>query len=117
ESGFKIDIQAKSTKNYQTDDTAVRYDTEVKNYNDLRDPKVGTPRILVVLCMPESESEWCDHTEERLLLRKCAYWMTLKGMPPTPNTKTVRVEIPRANRFNVEALNALMERVRAGDEL
>jgi hypothetical protein len=46
---------------------------EVKTYDDLRDPGVGCPRILVLLVMPEDESAWTEQSEDHLLIRKCAF--------------------------------------------
>jgi hypothetical protein len=90
---------------------------EVKTYDDLRDPGVGCPRILVLLVMPEDEAAWTEQGEDHLLIRKCAYWTSLKGMPATANTSTVRVPIPRVNAYSVDALNRLMEKVRRREEL
>jgi len=116
ETGFNLDIQAKSTFRATVTDGDVLYDMEVKTYNNLRDPEVGTPRILVLLVQPESETDWTEMTEEELRIRRCAYWLSLKGQGPTSNTGTIRVSIPRANRFSVEALQGIMERVRKGED-
>jgi hypothetical protein len=112
ESGFKLDIQAKSTTAANWTPIGIGYDLTVASYDDLRDPTVGTPRILVVLVLPEVEEEWLTITEEQLLLRKAAYWHSLRGMPATTSRRSVRVEIPQANLFTVESLRALMDRIR-----
>jgi Domain of unknown function (DUF4365) len=117
ESGFNLDIQAKSTTTAATTSSQVLYDMEVKTYDDLRDPGVGCPRILVLLVMPEEESAWTEQNEDHLLLRRCAYWMSLKGMSSTTNTATIRVAIPRANQFSVDALTQLMDKVRKREDL
>jgi hypothetical protein len=54
-------------------------------------------------------------TEEELMLRRCAYWLSIKGKEPTTNSSTIRVTIPRANRISAEALQGIMERVRNGE--
>jgi hypothetical protein len=117
ESGFNLDIQAKSVTNPALTTTHVLYDMEVKTYEDLRDPEVGCPRILVLLVMPPDEAMWTEQTEEHLLLRKCAYWMSLKGMGPTPNTATIRIPVPRVKIFSITTLQTLMDRVRKREEL
>jgi hypothetical protein len=117
EAGFSLDIQAKSTTTAGVTPTQVLYDMEVKTYDDLRDSGVGCPRILVLLVMPEDETAWAEQSEDHLLIRKCAYWLSLKGMPATTNTATIRVTIPRANLFSVDALNRLMGKVRRREEL
>jgi hypothetical protein len=95
EFGFKLDIQAKTSTSAVITPAQVLYDMEVKTYDDLREVVVGCPRILVLLIMPDEESAWTEQNEDHLLLRKCAYWMSLKGMGPTTNTATIRVTIPR----------------------
>jgi hypothetical protein len=117
ESGFKLDIQAKSVAGAPLTDTHVLYDMRVAAYDDLRDPDVGCPRILVVLALPADEAAWTDQSEEAFSLRGCAYWLALRGMGPTANRHTVRVPVPRANVFSVGALAGLMARVRQGEPL
>ena len=116
ETGFNLDIQAKSTYRATLADENVLYDLEVKTYDDRRATDVGTPRILVLLVQPETESDWTEMDEAELKLRRCAYWMSLKGREPTANSERIRVSIPRANRFSVEALHEIMERVRNGED-
>ena len=117
ETGFNLDIQAKSTINAVIEEDQIKYDLEVKNYNYLRRIEVQTPRILVVLLLPEQENQWTAMADEELELRRCAYWLSLRGSAATDNQDTIRVSIPRVNRFTVENLNTLMLRVREGDDL
>ncbi len=117
ESGFNLDIQAKTSTAVVVSSSHVLYDLEVKYYDDLRDPTVGCPRILVLLVLPEEETNWTQQTEEHLLLRRCAYWMSLKSMESTTNIKTIRISIPRTNVLSVEALRQLMEKVSRREKL
>jgi hypothetical protein len=117
ESGFKLDVQAKSTTVGNRGDTHVHCDLPVANYDDLRDREVGCPRILVLLALPEDEDAWTSETEDHLLLRHAAYWLSLKGYPPVANQKTVRVPIPRGQLLSVPALRDLMNRVRRREPL
>jgi hypothetical protein len=117
ESGFNLDIQAKSTSTAIITATSVLHDLEVKNHDDLRDAGVGCPRILVLMVMPQDETAWTEQDEEGLLLKHCAYWMSLKGMESTTNTKTIRVMIPRVNIFSTDVLLQIMDKVRKREEL
>jgi hypothetical protein len=117
ESGFQLDIQLKSTTSAQLTADEVLYDLEVKAYDDLREPAVGNYRVLVVVVLPPDESLWTSQTEEQLVIRGCAYWSSLRGLPPTTNQRTTRVSIPRGNVFSVEGVTALMDRIRKGEEL
>lgn len=108
ESGVTLDIQAKSATGATLTGSHVLYDMEVKAYDDLRDPAVLRPRLLVLLVLPDDEVAWTEHTEDHLLLRRCAYWMSVRGMPATANVTTVRVAIPRTNLFSPDGLRRLM---------
>jgi hypothetical protein len=115
--GAQFDLQLKSTTRAAVTETGVAYDLEVQAYDDLRSVSCPCPRILVVLVMPEDEALWLTQTSEELTLRRCAYWISLKGHPPTTAIRTIRIAIPVANVFSVEAVTRLMERVREGGEL
>lgn len=91
------------------------YVISTKNYDDLRDPDVYVPRILVVVVIPRDISDWIDDTsDQELLVRHCAYWASLRGRGPSANTKTVTVNLPSTNLFTVNALKSLMDTVAAG---
>ena len=83
-----------------------------KNYDDLRlsAESLLVPRILVVVGVPDSESEWLQQTEEEMSMRRCAYWMSLRDLPETGNPAGVTVRMPRSNLFDVVNLRGLMER-------
>jgi len=66
----------------------------IKRYDDLRAETLATPRILVVLFLPKDELEWLEHTEEALSLRKCAYWVSLRGAEPSENSSAQTVTCP-----------------------
>jgi hypothetical protein len=116
-SGWKLDIQAKSTSTVDVEETTIRYDLDARAYEVLRDPDVPCPRILVVLVLPEEETSWLTHTEENLTIRRCAYWTSLCGREPTAHRKTIRIAIPRANVFSTDGLRGIMDRVRKGNAL
>ncbi len=117
QTGFDIDVQAKSTVSAELNEEHVVCDLEIKNYNDLRETTVGKPRILVLLVLPPDESQWLELTEDELVLRRCAYWYSLRGADETPNRQTVRIHIPRSNLFTVAALKDLMLRRKRGLDL
>lgn len=71
----------------------------------------------MLLVLPECEAEWTALTENALILRRCAYWISLKGEASTENMNSVRIRIPRTNIFSVEALSGLMRQARIGEDL
>ena len=106
----RIEVQLKCTSNQILRGDQVVYPLKRKNYDELRITSILVPRLLVVVLVPESEEEWLRHSEEELAMRRCGYWVSLAGWTDTPNTSTVSISIPRANRFDVTGLRALMTR-------
>lgn len=117
ESGYKLDVQAKSTTLAGLDSGHVRYDLEMGSYNTLRYAEAPSPRILVVLVLPAKEEEWLSLTEDELRLRRCAYWMSLKGRRAVANRRSIRLKVPRTQVFSEEALLTLVKRIKVGEEL
>ena len=55
-----------------------------------------------LLVLPKEENDWLGQSEEELLVRHCAYWVSLRGLEPTTAKKTVRISIPRSNVFSTK---------------
>ena len=66
------------------------------------------------MLLPKDDGEWLHQTVDRLLIKRCAYWKSLRGMPDTENTTSVTIRIATAQIFDAPALNALMEKSRQG---
>ena len=108
---FTVDVQLKAT----VDDPAERdgrysYSLPLKNYNDLRSTATVAPQLLVVLFLPRNADEWLFHSEERLISKRCAYWVSLRGAPASENQGHQTVYLPGSNVLSVENLTDLMER-------
>lgn len=113
----QLDLQVKSTSLDVLSLESVRYPLKIKNYNELRKEKTVVPRILVVVLIPESLEEWINQSETELCMRRCAYWISLRGQAETKNTDKVTVYIPRQNLFTVNALKKLMQQIKLGGTL
>ena len=111
-----LDLQVKATTHFAEAQAGFRpFRLTSKNYSDLR-VETQTPRLLVVLELPEDEAQWMTVTTEELVLRRGAYWLSLQqGHEELVGQQTVTVRIPEDNVFDVEALQTLMERSRTGD--
>ena len=110
-----LDLQLKATASLDAPRNGwFSFSLSIKNYNDLR-CEAQTPRLLVVLELPQEESRWMMVTPEELILRRRAYWLSLQGLEGVSNKATVTVPIPVDNVLNVEALQTLMERSRSGE--
>lgn len=90
------------------------HDRDVRTYDLLRLETRGCPRLLVLLVLPEDEAQWLGQTVEELTLRRCAYWVSLRGAEPTANQATVRIPIPAGNVFSVQAIQTLLKALSEG---
>lgn len=79
-----------------------------QQYDNLRRVTHASPRILAVLFLPPKAKDWLTHSQEQLVLRKCAYWVSLRGPPPTDNHAGVTVRIPKNQVFDGAGLMQLM---------
>lgn len=106
----QIGVQIKATANekYIKDDF-IHFPLPIKNYNDLRGDDVAVPRYLICLTLPNDNPEnWIKHSQEELLLMKCAYWVSLRDYKVVDNRESVTVRIPLKNTFTPEALKTLI---------
>ena len=63
--------------------------------------------------LPRSEDEWVSITTEELVMRHCAYWLSLKDAPATNRTAPT-IRIPKSHVFDVPGIRQLMEQSRDG---
>jgi len=83
----------------------------IHRYNDLRSETISTPRILVVLFLPENAAEWLSLDDNALTLRECAYWVSLRGAKQSSNISAQTVFIPKHQRFDPNGLHNLMDKL------
>ena len=109
-----LDLQLKATINLrEASDGFLRFPLKQRNYDLLR-IDTQTPRLLVLLDLPTEWDHWMTITEQELILRRCAFWLSLAGCEEKPNRSSITVQIPPENRFDVNTLRALMELSRRG---
>lgn len=94
-----------------TPEDAWSYPLKAKNYEDLRHEDYQVPRILVVVRLPKQLDQWLKHTEGELALRRCGYWVSLRGKKESDNATKVTVKLPKTQIFSVEQLAAMMDRI------
>lgn len=112
-----IHAQLKATINLRKAGTNSKFVISKKNYDDLR-VVTQVPRILIVLAMPKKEQSWLNVSPAGLLMRRRAYWASLRGLPDLPLGQASKtIEIPTANVFDVKALTTLMQKARTGAPL
>ena len=115
DAGVLLDLQLKATINADNSDPAtIGYDLRVVDFDKLRRIDLPVPRILVVLELPPAETTWVTQTEDELILRCAAFWISLRGRAAASGTKTTRIRLPRTNVLTPAAVTDLLTRIRAG---
>lgn len=104
----KIDIQSKCKIGDLPVGDPLSYQLDIETYDNLRDPQVTNPRILVVVFAPHHIDEWTVQKEEQLAMRHCGFWTSLSGEPEVTGQASKAVHLPRANIFTPHALQAMM---------
>lgn len=116
--GTVLDFQLKASENIEVKEDVVKYDLEVKNYHDLIETDVITPRILILYKFPKDIKEWINIDENNgTLFKDCAWWCSLNGLDQVNNNEKVRITIPRNQILNDKTLNDLMQKIRKGESL
>ena len=115
--GEILGFQAKATSRHivSRDGRQLNFPLPMRDYDNLR--TAVTPFILIVVLLPEDETEWLAQTHDELCLRYCAYWLSLAGLPEVTNTNSVTVHVPTTNVFGSHQLTELMDRAARGETL
>lgn len=111
-----LKVQLKATVGVPHDDGAnLEYRLRGQNrYNDLRSETLNVARILVVLFLPDDEAHWLEHTVDQLVLRRCAYWQSLRGAPAISGDSAT-VKIPKTQIFSPKTVLEIAMRLSRGD--
>ena len=73
-----IQIQLKATVNLgPAKEGYFHFPLKQRNYELLRVP-TSCPRLLVVLDLPKNSDEWLTITADELMMRRRAYWLSLR---------------------------------------
>jgi hypothetical protein len=103
----RLEFQAKCTAQPIPIGDNFGFELSRKNYDDLRTDSI-IPRLLFVLLVPDDPKDWVRQSERRMNLRRCGYWLSLRGAEDRPNVSSVTVRIPSSNILTPEALQSLM---------
>lgn len=119
ESGFSLHFQLKASRNVQISRTHAVFDLDVDTYNYLvarADKRNAERAILAVFAMPKRERDWLSLSETRLVLKKCCYWLELKGVLSI-NKATRRVKLPRTQLLTPDAVVAMLDAIERNGKL
>ena len=112
----EIKMQLKSSSNIKSQDGKFHFSLPIKNYNDLR-ARSTSPRLLILLVLPEKADDCVIHSIDELIVRKCAYWYNLYDLPESQNISNVTVYIPETNILSPKTLKELMLKVSKEEKL
>lgn len=112
----RLDLQLKCKAAATPSETAFSHSIKLKNYDDLRDPSVQVPRILVLVLVPDELGDWLAHSEAEMALRRCAYWVSLRGLPESGNDTGQTVTMLKTQHFHAAALREIMSRIASGGQ-
>jgi hypothetical protein len=108
---FSVDVQLKATYQHLAEQNdRLSYALSVPHYDKLRVEALASPRLLVVLRLPPNPEEWLQISEDALVAKRCAYWLSLRGAPASGNLESQTVDIPRPNLVSPLGLTTLMAR-------
>ena len=115
---LELHVQLKATFQKPIEqDGRFSYSLTVPRYDRLRTPRVNSPRILVVLYLPPNAEDWLRHSEDGLIAKRCAYWVSLRNAPESANPAHQTVYIPRSQMLSVESLTEIMTRSSRREEI
>jgi hypothetical protein len=112
---LQFDLQLRSTTRASLSDGHVIYDLDVATYDLLRE-ETQIRCFLVVLVLPDDEAFWLGQSPAELVIRRCAYWHSLRVAPATGATSSVRVAIPVGQMFTPEAVRSIFDHLIRGEE-
>ena len=62
----------------------------------------------MVVCLPEDDAQWLEWAPEQLVIRRCAWWVSLRGAPESMNDSGQTILLPRKQHFYPETLREIM---------
>lgn len=104
--GAYLHVQLKATSSPMIREDGLHFQLGRKNYDDIRNP--FTPTILVVLELPEEQDEWLECDAEGLVMRRRAWWKSLKGSPDIETDSKVII-MPESQKLDPDSFRLVMD--------
>jgi hypothetical protein len=115
---FTLHVQLKATRVIPIEQAGrYSFSLPVRQYDRLRETRLVIPRIVVVLYLPADPAEWLRHSEDALIAKRCAYWVSLRAAPTSDNPGHQTVYIPRAQVLSITSLTEIMTRCSRDEEI
>lgn len=107
-----VDVQLKCTSRDVVRADGVHFPLSKAQYDGLRERGIAS-KILVVLVVEDEFDDWFEVSDDDLLMRGSAYWVLMDGQPEI-TTESTTVLLPASNRFNVDQLLDMLQRIGEG---
>ena len=114
---LKVQLKATVTAPTETDSHFSYFFSGIKQYDFLREETKYQHRVLVVLFLPTGHGEWLSVSPEQLILKKCAYWLSLRGADASTNSSGTTVYLPKEQLLSPENLLNIFERISKNEPL
>lgn len=103
-------IQLKTTSNWSIDDEQIIYDLDVKAYNTIvyHNQVCTTPQILVLMCLGNQVTNWCDINKDFIRFKNSLFWYYTNSKDYTDNKNSIRIRVPVSQVFDSIAINNLV---------
>ena len=82
---LRIQLKATVATPVETDSHLSYFYRGIEQYDNMRIYRGASHRILVVLYLPNLDTEWLNNNIDSMVLKKCAYWVCLYGAPQSNN--------------------------------
>lgn len=89
----------------------------IKRYDQLRSTTATNPCLLVVLFLPSPLNSSVIHSIDELIIRKCGYWVSLRGAADSANSSGKTVYIPESQVMSPNELEQIFRRISVEEEL
>lgn len=113
----QLEVQLKCTYAHSPQNGTLSYPLDISAYNKLRKKHIHYRRILVVVHVPRDVTQWVAIDDGLIMLRHCAYWLSLCDLPEVNNETSCTVKIPTQQRFTVNSLKLMMATLANGGYL
>jgi hypothetical protein len=112
----RLEIQLKATHQFAGQSRTPFFSVDMRRdrweYYRVQLPIIG--KIVVIMNVPQLQSDWTRSSHKHLAIRHCAYWVNLANGPDS-NAQRPLVRAPRTQVFDDVALCGIMARIGQGE--
>ncbi len=114
---LKIQLKATIREPSNTESHFSYFFKGVKQYDFLREETKSQHRLLVVLFLPSNQDDWLKVSPAELILKNCAYWVSLRGADASSNATGTTVYLPKEQVLAPDNLLSVFEKLSKNEPL